>query len=279
MNGLVLENISAGYDGHEIIHGISLDIMRGQFSALLGRNGSGKTTLLKTICGLIPARSGRCFVDGLDCTDFNERKRAGYISYIPQRHSKLQGVTVRDVVLMGYNPKLRLFDSPTQVEIKNVDSALLKMGLLDLADRDFSKLSEGQKQLIILTRTLIQNSPVMLMDEPDSALDFTNRHGMLSKIRELIYSEGKCGLITLHDPSMALTYCDKIILMMNGEIVGTLFPASADKTEIMEQLIKVYGEIKVFEYDDRFVILPIEDGSVLRDIDTFEDLCGLCSMD
>lgn len=233
MNGLLsLTNITAGYGGRKIVRDISLEIGKGEFCALLGLNGSGKTTLLKAICGLIPSQTGSCFVDGLNCTRFHEDKRARYISYIPQRHSKMQGVTVCDVVLMGCNPHLGLLGSPTREDKEQAESIISKMGLSDLIGWDFARLSEGQKQLVILTRTLVQNAHVMLMDEPDSALDFLNRHMVLTKIREIIRREGKAGLITLHDPNSALAYCDRIILIKNGEVAGQLEPAKAFKNEI-----------------------------------------------
>lgn len=255
MNGLLLlENITAGYGNREVVRDIRLEIGRGEFCALLGLNGSGKTTLFKALCGLIPTQAGSCLVNGLDCTRFHERKRARYISYIPQRHSKMQGVTVRDVALMGCNPHLPFLGSPTLGDRERAEGILTKMGLRDLAERDFAQLSEGQKQLVILSRTLVQNAPVMLMDEPDSALDFPNRHMVLSKMRELIHREGKAGLITLHDPNSALAYCDRIILLKNGGIVGRLELAGASKGTISIQLSKIYGNIDVVEHNGRFIV-------------------------
>lgn len=256
MSGLLLlDDITAGYGGRDIIRDICLEIGQGEFCALLGLNGSGKTTLLKALCGLIPTQTGSCFVDDLDCTRFHERKRARYISYIPQRHSKMQGVAVRDVALMGCNPHLNLLDSPARVDKERIEGILSQMGLGDLADQDFARLSEGQKQLVILARTLVQNAPVMLMDEPDSALDFPNRHMVLARIRKLIHEEGKAGLITLHDPNLALAYCDSIILLKDGEIVGRLELAGATDTQIRLHLSKIYGDIDVLEHNGRFITL------------------------
>jgi len=254
MTGLSIDNITAGYDGREIISGIEFSIERGEFCALLGRNGSGKTTLFKSLCGLIKSYSGSFYVDDVDCTNLNERKRAQYISYIPQRHSKLQGVLVRDVVLMGYNPTLPLLASPNKSEMAYAENLVMQMELGELADKDFSRLSEGQKQLIILTRTLVQNAPVMLMDEPDSSLDFPNRHSVLAKIRDIIHQQNKVGLVTLHDPNFALEYCDKIVLIANGKLLGELRPKTATEQEVLTHLSKIYGNIDVLEHRGRFVV-------------------------
>ena len=100
---------------------------------------------------------------------------------------------------MGYNAQLGLFDSPSAAQRQNALAILGRFGLADRADVDFGTLSQGQKQLVLLARSMVQEAPVMLMDEPDSALDFTNRHHMLRLIRDSIHSQQRCGLITLHD--------------------------------------------------------------------------------
>lgn len=250
-----LQNISAGYDGRTVVKDVNLEIRGGEFCALLGLNGSGKTTLLKAACGLLPAGGGRCVVDGMDCTRFHERKRARYISYIPQRHSKLQGVSILDAVLMGLNPRLGMLESPSASHRELVRNALATMGLGQVAEEDFSRLSEGQKQLVILSRTLIQDTPVMLMDEPDSALDFLNRHRMLAKIRRIIHGANKAGLVTLHDPNSALAYCDRLILIHNGGIACELPLAGASREDVRKCLSAIYGEIDVLEHNGRHIML------------------------
>lgn len=252
---LRLEKLAAGYGGAPVIHDISLVIHAGEFCALLGCNGSGKTTLLKAVCGLIGADRGRCLVQGQDCTRFHEHRRARYISYIPQRFSKLQGVCVRDAVLMGRNAHLNVFDAPSPADRQAADIALHKMELSGLAERDFARLSEGQKQMVILARALAQDAPVMLMDEPDSALDFLNRHKMLACVRALIHDEKKAGLVTLHDPNFALAYCDRLILLQSGAVVGELDVGRADAAEITRCLSKIYGEIEVLHHKGKYIML------------------------
>lgn len=270
--GLSLQNISVGYGKKVIVKNVSFKIPPGRFCALLGLNGSGKTTLLKAIMGILPLKSGTCAVNGINCHNLSEYQRARFISYIPQRHSKLIGVRVLDVVMMGFYSTLGILEFPSN---KNTEAALFvleKMDLKKLAYEDFSRLSEGQKQMVILSRTLIQNTPVMLMDEPDSALDFLNRHWMLTEVRDLIHKEEKVGIMTLHDPGLALGYCDYIILIQEGEIVAELdlFAAGGkDKIEkinkinkineiekIKKFLSQIYGDITLLEHKGRYIVLP-----------------------
>lgn len=179
-----VKDIHVSYGANEIVKGVSFSLKEGELCALLGLNGSGKTTMMRGICGLIPAK-GNAYVNGIALESMNERMRAKYLSFIPQVSSPIQGKSVMDILLMGANPHLRLLETPGKKFYEAAYDALKKLDLEDFADRDFGKLSQGQKQLIILARTLVQNSPVMLMDEPDSALDFLNRHMVLSKIRIL----------------------------------------------------------------------------------------------
>lgn len=252
---LSLENITTGYFHREIIHNISFSVQEGEFCALLGLNGCGKTTLLKSACGLLPMHQGVCRVAAQDCTRMHEKERARLMSYIPQRGSLIMGKTVLEVVLMGLNPYLRLLDSPSTAQRQDALHTLERLGLEKLAERDYDSLSEGQKQLVILTRALVQNAPVMLMDEPDSALDFVNRHMVLGKISSIIHEENRAGLITLHDPNFALCYCDRLLLMKNGVIADELHMKEATRERVGEALSVIYGPIQVLEYSGGFAMV------------------------
>lgn len=166
-----VENLSASYSEKAIVENIDLQIYEKEFCGLLGLNGSGKSTLLLAMCGFIPMQ-GKCFVNGCDCSGFNERKRAQQISFIPQICALESGKTALEVVLMGYNAVLGLFEMPSPQQKEQALQTLAKLGCTELAEQDFGALSQGQRQMIILARCLVQNTPVMLMDEPDSALDF-----------------------------------------------------------------------------------------------------------
>ena len=256
MSGLLsLQDITAGYAGHEVVKGASLSVEAGEFCALLGLNGCGKTTLLRAACGLLPLQGGRCTVQQQDCTHLDERRRACLMSYIPQRGSLIMGKTVLEVVLMGFNPRLRLLDSPGETHKKAALENLDRLGLLALAGRDYAQLSEGQKQLVILARALSQDTPVMLMDEPDSALDFVNRTMVLDKVRNVLQSQGRAGLISLHDPNFAMAYCDRLLLMKNGTIGRELTLKDASREEVASALSWIYGEICVLEHQGRFVMV------------------------
>lgn len=255
---LCLNHICVSYGSRQILHGIDLSLQPGEFCALLGLNGSGKSTLLHGLCGFLPM-AGQVQVNGIDCTRMHEKKRAQLLSFLPQTPSLAGGRTTLDAVLMGYNAQLSLFDSPSAAQRQNALAILGRFGLADRADVDFGTLSQGQKQLVLLARSMVQEAPVMLMDEPDSALDFTNRHHMLRLIRGSIHSQQRCGLITLHDPNFAMAYCDRLVLLHSGVIQAQITMASASAEELREQLSLLYGPVEVLSYGGRFFMVEKAD--------------------
>ena len=234
---------------------VAFDVPSGEFCALLGLNGSGKTTLLKAACGLLPMTSGQCLVEGADVALLNEYSRAKYISYLPQRLSALRGVSVLDAVMMGFNASLGALEFPSAKDRETALNALEMAGIGHLARQDFSKLSERQKQLAALARTLVQNTPVMLMDEPDSALDFLNRHKLMGRFRSLIHNGRKAALVTLHDPNLALNYCDRIVLISGGKVASDIFLPGAAATDIRACISLIYGDVALLEHGGRYTVV------------------------
>lgn len=241
-----LEQASISRGKREIIHQVSLAIRPGEFCALLGLNGSGKTTLLQGAWGLLPME-GQCWAAGQNCTGLHEKKRARLMALIPQVCSLEGGRTALDVVLMGLNPHLGLLSSPSAAQREDALNAMARLGCVELAQQDFGQLSQGQRQAVILARCILQNAPVMLMDEPDSALDFLNKHTILEMIRRLIHEEQKAGLITLHDPNFAMAYCDRVLLLQNGQLVGEISMSDDSPQKIQAELSKIYGSIELLE--------------------------------
>lgn len=255
MTGLLeLKNVHVAYGAHKVIRGIDLSLARGEFCALLGLNGSGKTTLLHAICNFIPMQ-GECFVSGSSLSGLNERQRARLLSFIPQVSTQMGGKRVIDVVLMGLNPHLGLFESPSAEHIGQAKEMLERLDMGAEEEKDFGTLSQGQKQMITLARCLIQNAPVMLMDEPDSALDFNNRHRMLQKVQQLIREDQRAGLITLHDPNFAMAYCDRLVLLKDGGIAADISMHDTSLDAIKAGLSKVYGNIDLISHQNRYIMV------------------------
>lgn len=267
--GLTVTNFSAGYGSRKsknddaVVRNVSFSLDSGSLTALIGANGCGKSTLLKGICGLISAE-GDCILEddpSLRSASSSEtvqkhflnrlssRQMARLISYIPQRSGITISLSALDVVLMGFHPWLGLLESPGKAHCEKALSALKTVGLPEVKDQDFLTLSEGQKQLCILARTLVQDTALLLLDEPDSALDFSNRQLLLQTLLEIVHNKHKTGLLVLHDINLALNYCDQLLLMKNGLITQTLYPKTDSEKILSEALSDICGPTEVFRRD------------------------------
>jgi iron complex transport system ATP-binding protein len=248
-----VNGISGGYPGKFFLTDLSFNIEEGKIYALLGLNGSGKTTLIKIISGLIKANSGNVFIEGKDILTLNEKSRAQLISYVPQRSNMVYYTTVLDVVLMGATPYLKMFQSPNHKSTIEAWEHLNKLGIGNLAYTNFLDLSEGQKQIVIIARALMQNGKYMLLDEPDSSLDLVNKHRLMKKIREIIIDYDKGCLISMHNPAYALNYCDKILLLKDQKILE--IDLKTEEIEgIEKKLSEIYGEIKLFKHSSKYIL-------------------------
>ena len=237
-------NLTAGYGKQHVIDGISFELKNGCLMGILGANGSGKTTLLKAICGILP-HEGCCILDGVPLEQMTPRQIAKVCSYIPQRSGIGIDISVLDVVLMGFNPRLGILEHPNSAMRSAALRAIDRVGLSGKENTNYLHLSEGQKQLCILARTLVSESRLLLLDEPESALDFRYRYRMLEDLRKWISSAQGSAIVTLHDPALALNYCDKLLLLSEGRVLGEIAPRS-DSLPHMEQLLsRIYGAISL----------------------------------
>ena len=158
---------------------------------LTGYLGAGKTTLLKAAAGLLP-HTGQCLLDGVPLESLSTRRLAQTVSYIPQQSGISVSLSAREVVLMGFNPRLGVLQSPTAAMRAAADEALRTVGLADKAGQDYLTLSGGEKQLCILARTIAEDAPLLLLDEPDSALDLANRSRMTALLAQQPDLQGVC---------------------------------------------------------------------------------------
>lgn len=256
---LRVENLCAGYGNRQVLHRVSFSVQRGEVCALLGANGSGKSTLLRALCCLTPA-TGSCTAEGEDLWQLSPRRRALQIGYLAQRSSCALSLPVLDIVLMGCNPLLGVLQRPGKAHRRRAMELLEQLGAADWAQRDFLSLSEGQRQLVLFARTLLCRPPLLLLDEPDSALDYDNRHRLLHWLGEYARREGAGVLLCSHDANIALRYAHRLLLLREGRLVHDLAMADAEAPALGAALGEIYGSVDLLRHRGYFVMTRGEDG-------------------
>ena len=244
MSFLDVNSISACYGKVPVLKCISFSVKAGSIMGILGANGSGKTTLIRAVCGLLP-HEGSCRIEGTELEALSARQLSKLVSYIPQRSGISSDISVLDAVLMGFNPHLGLLQHPTKAMRQTALQALADAGLSGFENKSYLHLSEGQKQLCILARTMVSGSRLLVLDEPESALDFNHRYRMLQKLRRWVDTANGAALVALHDPQLALNYCDRLLLLKDGHTLDILSPRETDLGETEKALSQLYGAVSL----------------------------------
>lgn len=216
---LQVENLSFAYDKRQVLHHISFSVETGDFLSVLGPNGVGKSTLFRCILGLLPQYTGKILLDGRDLHVMPRRELARCIAYIPQIHKPTFGYTVLDTVLMGTSHQVSAFSQPGKKQVNTAIEALERVGAAHLKERDFTYLSGGEQQLVLVARAIAQQAEILVMDEPTSALDFGNQLRILKLVRELS-NEGYAVLLSTHNPQHALTFASHVLAIAGGGVAA-----------------------------------------------------------
>lgn len=239
-----IDNICSGYTNENVIENISFDIKSGELVGILGSNGSGKSTLVKAICNILP-HSGSVIIDEQRIEDISIPQIASLISYVPQKSGLNIDISVFDVVMMGFNSRLKLFEKPDKYMAIKATEVIELLGLKEKIHSNYLDLSEGQKQLTILARALVSDGKFIVMDEPESALDFNIRYNIIKIIKDWINNEVRAGLIILHDVNLALNNCDKLILLKDKSVINCIDLRNDSIDSIEEKLKIIYGDITI----------------------------------
>lgn len=234
-----LEAIKAvcGYGGKTVVKGISVAVESGGILCLLGPNGSGKTTFLKTLLGFLKLLEGRILLDGEDISSWPARRMARAMGYIPQAHIPPFPFTVSEVVTMGRTAHLGNFSSPSGKDFLIAQETLESLGIASLADRVYTEISGGERQMVLIARALVQQPEILVMDEPTSSLDFGNQARVLKQINELARS-GIGVIMATHSPDHAFLCPGKAALMQAD---GRILFGDAREVVTEENLRAAYG--------------------------------------
>ena len=217
-----------------VLQNVDFQAEDGHFLAILGNNGAGKSTLLKCMNGILKPDAGSLLLDGEDLLTMPHRQVAQRVAFVAQTVASTQ-MTVHDMVMLGRRPYMGWSFSREDHDI--VHAAMARLGLMDMRGRCLNQLSSGERQKVMLARALAQQPRLLLLDEPTSALDIRNQYQVLKIVGELCRTEGLTAVVVIHDLTLALRFCDRFLLMRDGQVYRCGGLEVLDKTALRE----VYG--------------------------------------
>jgi iron complex transport system ATP-binding protein len=218
---LKVENLNFAYDGIPVIADLSFSISKGSFISILGPNGSGKSTLINLLSKVLKGYTGSIEVFGNDIKNLNPRSISKLISVVPQYSNPGFDFTVEEMVLMGRFPYISRFGREKHSDFLIAGSVMKKTGISSLAGKKFNELSGGEKQRVIIAQTLVQDTPVVFLDEPTSHLDINFQIEMMELFLELNRNEGKTIIGVFHDINLASNYSSTAIFLRQGKIYAS----------------------------------------------------------
>lgn len=232
-----LRNLSAGYGGKPVVHGVSLDFPEGAVTVLLGPNGSGKSTLVKAALGLISAMEGQILYDGKDIRDLKPREIARRAAWLTQSRDTPSIVSLK-MVLHGRFPYSGYPRRYSREDYAMARSAMEVTGSLPYENENVKSLSGGQRQSVYLAMTLAQDTPTVFMDEPTTYLDIRRQLEIMKTARQLA-SQGKAVVLILHDIALALERADRVAVLREGELLLADTPEAVFRSGVLQEVFRV----------------------------------------
>lgn len=211
-------SLSVGYDKKIIVNGVDIAINKGQILTLIGPNGSGKTTILKAIAGQLPPIAGSVFIDGMDISKTAATDLAKKMAQLFTERNIKESISCFDVVALGRYPYTGFLGKLSKEDETIILDSMEKTRVLELRDNDFTRISDGQRQRVLLARALTQKPEIMILDEPTTFLDIRYRLEFLSLLLELSQKENFAVIMTEHDLDMAYQISDQIMCIKDSRV-------------------------------------------------------------
>lgn len=214
---LEIENGSFTYPGagRQVLDKISCRVDSGEILAVLGPNGAGKTTLLRCALGLLRWQSGRTLLDGEELQCITHRRLWQRVAYVPQAAASRAPCTAGDMVLLGRSSRMGPFSSPSKRDREAAEAVMERLGIEKLRARRFSDMSGGERQMVLIARALAAEPQVLVLDEPESGLDFRNQLLVLDTMSALA-EDGMACIFNTHYPAHALRRAHRALMLSRG---------------------------------------------------------------
>ncbi|MDL2262612.1 ABC transporter ATP-binding protein [Bacteroidales bacterium OttesenSCG-928-I21] len=232
---LHIENLCIGYK-KPIVDTINLNANEKKLICIIGRNGTGKSTLLNTLSGVTKALSGNIFYNKKNFAKLSLRGRSTMISYVPSKQEYLSNLSVYELVALGRSPYTNIFDKKSIEDKQLIEKNLAEFDLTKLQNKALYEISDGERQRSMICRAIVQQTPIILLDEPTAFLDYYAKQKLLSDLAKLAEENSKCIIFSSHDIELSLRYAQIVWLFDNNKI--TAMPVEElKKTKLLEKLM------------------------------------------
>lgn len=222
-----IKNLATGYaekHGTKVVaKDISADIFSGELTCLLGANGAGKSTLLRTLSAFLPKLSGDIFIEGRPIESYQPKEMARVISVVLTERIDVQNLSVEELVALGRTPYTGFWGTLSAEDKQVVQKAIGLVGIDELKERMVQTLSDGERQKAMIAKALVQETPVIFLDEPTAFLDYPSKVDLMLLLHKLSRETGKTIFLSTHDVELALQMADKLWLMQKQQpvIIGS----------------------------------------------------------
>jgi iron complex transport system ATP-binding protein len=250
-----IRDLEFRYAADVVLKDIRLEMMPGECVAIVGPNGAGKSTLIRCINGLLKPQKGVINIDHQNIETLSRKQIARKLSYVPQSTGTTFPLSVFDMLLLGRKPHVS-WNSGNHDKHK-VLTVLKRLNIEHLALKNFNELSGGQQQKVIIARALVQETDVLLLDEPISNLDIRHQLEVMDIIRKLVDDTGILAIMIVHDLNIAARYSDRIIMMDNGRVVVSGPPEDVLVGEKISSVYNVEVEVSMSGIDKKPYIVPL----------------------
>lgn len=226
---------------HPILSDIALAVPEGKVTAIVGPNGAGKTSLIKCLLGLYAKYQGSVMLKGQDLRALTRQERAKVLAYVSQQSEVMAELSVLEMVQMGLLPHHKWYEFAGESRQDKAMQVLQRVGMNHASQSKLSTLSGGELQRVLIARALVQQPHIMVLDEPTNHLDVYYQHQIL----HLLSTLGISVLLTVHDLNLAAQYCDHVLLMHKGKVVGQGSPAEVFTESALTQVFGLPCSVSV----------------------------------
>jgi iron complex transport system ATP-binding protein len=252
---IIVDGITVYFNSSKILENIKFEVNKGEMLGIIGPNGAGKTTLLKCIArSIIP--KGRIIVFGKSINEYTNSEYSKIVSALLPNWPNGFNMKVYEVVLMGCRNRTESFWWEKEEDIKIAEEFLKLLKVYHLYDRDFTTLSSGEQRRVLIAKSLVQRTDIILLDEPIAYLDLKYRIEVMEILKSLS-RKNKIVIITAHEIDLVSSYCDKIIVLNNGKIVAMGRPRDIINEKLIYEVYGINATIKWFE--NYPIIIPKRD--------------------